>query len=156
MLFLGNVGQEETFELYHKLEDFTRDHINVYVCEDSINIESVSIDYKSGKEYYDTLNIYNYLGYWPDEIYRLGIVYILKDGSTTPVFNPRGGIFSKNQESGLYECDKSNEFGVFLTPKFEIFKTKKEIIDNKEITNQIINPIYFNIKLDSLPKDTIG
>jgi len=156
MLFLGNVGNEETFKLYHDLDDFTKSHVNVYACEDSEHIIPVSIDYKSGKEYYDTLNIYNYLGYWPDEIYRLGIVYILKDGSTTPVFNPCGGIFSKNQESGLYECDKSNDFGVFLTPKFEIFKTKKEIIDNEEVTNQIINPIYFNIKLDSLPKDTIG
>ena len=40
--------------------------------------------------YYSTNNIYNKVGYWPDEIYRLGIVYILNDGSLSPVFNIRG------------------------------------------------------------------
>ena len=45
-------------------------------------------------EYYDPKNIYYNLGYWPDEIYRLGIVYIMKDDSLSPVFNLRGCVFS--------------------------------------------------------------
>lgn len=40
--------------------------------------------------YYDSQYIYDYTGYWPGELYRLGIVYILKDGSLSPVFNIRG------------------------------------------------------------------
>ena len=40
--------------------------------------------------YYDTQFIYEKTGYWPGELYRLGIVYILKDGSLSPVFNIRG------------------------------------------------------------------
>ena len=40
--------------------------------------------------YYDTQYIYDKTGYWPEELYRLGIVYILKDGSLSPVFNIRG------------------------------------------------------------------
>lgn len=40
--------------------------------------------------YYDTQYIYNKTGYWPGELYRLGVVYILKDGSLSPVFNIRG------------------------------------------------------------------
>ena len=40
--------------------------------------------------YYSVKNIYNKVGYWPDEIYRFGIVYILNDGSLSPVFNIRG------------------------------------------------------------------
>ena len=40
--------------------------------------------------YYDTKYIYNKTGYWPGELYRLGVVYILKDGSLSPVFNIRG------------------------------------------------------------------
>ena len=40
--------------------------------------------------YYDTQYIYDKTGYWPGELYRLGIVYILKDGSLSPVFNIRG------------------------------------------------------------------
>ena len=45
-------------------------------------------------EYYDSKNIYYNLGYWPDEIYRLGVVYIMKDDSLSPVFNLRGCVFS--------------------------------------------------------------
>ena len=40
--------------------------------------------------YYDTQYIYDKTGYWPEELYRLGVVYILKDGSLSPVFNIRG------------------------------------------------------------------
>ena len=40
--------------------------------------------------YYDTQFIYDKTGYWPGELYRIGIVYILKDGSLSPVFNIRG------------------------------------------------------------------
>ena len=40
--------------------------------------------------YYDTQYIYNKTGYWPGELYRIGVVYILKDGSLSPVFNIRG------------------------------------------------------------------
>ena len=40
--------------------------------------------------YYDSQYIYDKTGYWPGELYRLGIVYILKDGSLSPVFNIRG------------------------------------------------------------------
>ena len=41
-------------------------------------------------EYYNTQNIYNRVGYWPEEIYRLGIVYIMNNGTLSPVFNVRG------------------------------------------------------------------
>ena len=44
----------------------------------------------TGYEYYNVQNIYNKLGYWNEEIYRLGIVYILNDDSLSPVFNIRG------------------------------------------------------------------
>jgi hypothetical protein len=35
-------------------------------------------------------NVYKYTGYWNNEIYRFGIVYIMKDDSLSPVFNVRG------------------------------------------------------------------
>lgn len=41
-------------------------------------------------EYYNTKNIYYHVGYWNEEIYRLGVVYIMKDGSLSPVYNIRG------------------------------------------------------------------
>jgi hypothetical protein len=41
-------------------------------------------------EYYNTENIYYNVGYWNEEYYRLGIVYIYEDGSLSPVFNTLG------------------------------------------------------------------
>ena len=49
-------------------------------------------------EYYNPQNIYYNLGYWPDEMYRLGIVYIMRDDSLSEVFNFRGVKFELNHE----------------------------------------------------------
>ena len=46
--------------------------------------------YATSEGYYDTNYIYNKTSYWPGELYRFGVVYILKDGSLSPVFNIRG------------------------------------------------------------------
>ena len=52
--------------------------------------ETYDISSSISDGYYDTQFIYDKTGYWPGELYRLGIVYILKDGSLSPVFNIRG------------------------------------------------------------------
>ena len=53
--------------------------------------------------YYDTQYIYDKTGYWPGELYRLGIVYILKDGSLSPVFNIRGATnIPSKSDKGYY------------------------------------------------------
>lgn len=44
----------------------------------------------TGNEYYNVDNIYNYTGYHDEEIYRFGVVYILNNGSLSPVYNIRG------------------------------------------------------------------
>lgn len=41
-------------------------------------------------EYYNTKNIYNHIGYWNEEIYRLGVVWLMPDNTLSPVFNIRG------------------------------------------------------------------
>ena len=120
MLFLGNVGNKETFELYHSLEDFTLNPENVtYNIGQGLMYQSGG-DSFSAKNYYSTMNIYYSLGYWPNEWYRFGIVYILEDGSTTPVFNMRGNVNNNNK-------------GVFRTPNLDVLGTN--------------NPIYFKFEL---------
>ena len=58
--------------------------------------------------YYDTQYIYDKTGYWPGELYRLGVVYILKDGSLSPVFNIRGATNITTYNEGLiYRVDQS-------------------------------------------------
>ena len=163
MLFLGNVGQEETFELYQDLDTFTKKFITtIHESADSL-IDTVSINYKQGKEYYSTHNIYNYIGYWPDEIYRFGIVYILNDGSTTPVFNMNGGEFEEDLLNNCWKLkdeehsELCNKKGVFLTPKTNIFNVRTEQIDQTSVDKQTINPIYFNFTLnENLPEKVKG
>lgn len=59
--------------------------------------------------YYDSEYIYNKTGYWPGELYRFGIVYILKDGSLSPVFNIRGAtnVSGKPNEGVTYAIEQA-------------------------------------------------
>lgn len=76
--------------------------------------------------YYDSQYIYNKTGYWPEELYRVGVVYILKDGSLSPVFNIRGAtnipslnnpvtneaIYSYRVDQDLHNTQKKLESGL--------------------------------------------
>lgn len=70
-------------------------------------------------EYYSNKNLYNYLGYWPDEYYRFGIVFIDRFGSLSPVYNIQGNIAS------------GREFGVFKLGNISNLKISTE---NKQVT----------------------
>lgn len=90
MLFLGNVHKPEI--PYQELEDLSLRFLPYIDSSENYplqmdkdyNISSVS----SG--YYDPKFIYDKVGYWNHELYRLGIVYILSDNQLSPVFNVRG------------------------------------------------------------------
>lgn len=59
-------------------------------------------------EYYNTKNIYYNVGYWNEEFYRLGIVYVLEDNTKTPVFNIIGGesvTFANNFSNPIIDLD---------------------------------------------------
>lgn len=117
-------------------------------------------------EYYSPQNIYYNLGYWPDEIYRLGIVYILNDDSLTPVFNLRGCDFSNprcesniigrtslrltqlyniNDEKNYLERDTFLDDGLYLDNTFGVFKNPKiSLYQNNEV-----KPLYYRISISS-------
>lgn len=95
MLFLGNSCKPDM--MYKDLSDISL-RLLPYIIESDAErfIGKVSYDYSDlsdqsySHEYYNTLNIYNKVGYWNEEIYRFGVVYIMKDGSLSPVYNIRG------------------------------------------------------------------
>jgi len=143
MLFLGNVGSADTQALYSKLKYHALNNITVELTQDNDGIGSTSYDFTNvdtpnKSEYYSTQNIYNYIGYWPEEYYRFGVVYILKDGSTTPVFNILGKEFTDRTHG-----QNENDFGVFKTCKASILKD-----DN-------IHPLGFRFKIDALDDDEV-
>jgi hypothetical protein len=69
MLFLGNVGNEETFKLYHDLEEYTKNKSNVthQILQNTVLVDISGNDTFSSSKYYSTSNIYKYVGYWPNE-----------------------------------------------------------------------------------------
>ena len=88
--------------------------------------------------YYDTQYIYDKTGYWPGELYRLGIVYILKDGSLSPVFNIRGAtnipVLQTTDEgtSYIYKIDQ------------ELSAITSDVKDKESKFNAIINDIDYS------------
>lgn len=95
MLFLGNVNKPDL--MYQDLSDIALRILPYLNIEDSNSIiGNVEYDYSdnsisdNGYEYYNTNNIYYHVGYWNEELYRLGVVFVMKDGSLSPVYNIRG------------------------------------------------------------------
>lgn len=89
MLFLGNVKKYTPD--YETLSKLSLGFIPYYDVEsEEAALGSVLDETYSSGGYYDVKNIYNKVGYWNEEIYRFGIVYILSNGSLSPVYNIRG------------------------------------------------------------------
>lgn len=92
MTFVGNI--KNNYELFSWLEE-----TSLRIVPKLVNTASIGrldgqynemYNQVEGHEYFNTKNIYYKLGYWDQEIYRFGIVYILNDYSLSPVFNIRG------------------------------------------------------------------
>jgi hypothetical protein len=89
MLFLGNV-QKPTCN-YKELQNLAL-CFAVTPSYKSYNNVDHNYDGDFKNTYYNSQFIYNYTGYWPEEVYRIGMVFILSDGSNSPVFNIRGKL----------------------------------------------------------------
>lgn len=149
MLFLGNLKNEETYELYKNLDALSK-AIKV-TAKQELTLPQTSFLYNTdtgsnstNSEYYSVENIYNNVGYWPGEIYRFGVVYILKDGSTTPVFNMYG--------------DDGNKYGIFKVPDYSVFtSTSIKPISFEFIMHENINSYsdkvigYFYVRQKRIP-----
>ena len=94
-LFLGNVNkfepdhkdlQDVSLRILPQLSSTTSTNLIGNLNEDYIDVGNSS----NYGEYYSTNNIYYNVGYWGGEIYRLGVVYIMPNGSLSPVYNIRG------------------------------------------------------------------
>jgi len=97
MLFLGNVHKPEI--PYTELQDLSL-HFLPYLKETTYDCK-ITPDYTINSPslgYYDSKFIYDKTGYWGNELYRFGIVYILNNGELTSVFNTRGGVVDTSTE----------------------------------------------------------
>ena len=116
MLFLGNI--EKPRINYKELSDLSLRIIPTITND--VNIGNIDVNYmdKPGNqlwEYYNVKNIYDYLGYWPDEYYRFGIVFMLNDFTLSPVFNIRGLDFSEGSGVKTFEINDDNEERIYIS-----------------------------------------
>lgn len=101
LLFFGNINKDTT-----KYSDLANVSLYFYpeiVAEEKYDITNkIDHNYEIQDEYensfYNSKYIYEKTGYWNREIYRFGIVYILQDGTLSPVFNIRGINYNSQTE----------------------------------------------------------
>ena len=104
MLFLANVDKPKT--QYDDLADCALRFLPILSVSEKYNTKQIGLDYTGSisNTYYDPYYIYNKVGYWDDEMYRFGVVFIKSDNTLTEVFNVRG---RKNLSENISESDYS-------------------------------------------------
>lgn len=111
-LFLANI--QKPFIDYELLEQLSLRFLPRAVSEDyDVNITNRYTIQSGKKGYIDPMYIYSKTGYWNKELYRLGIVYIMKNGELSPVFNIRGAYnlgeqFTINGKNDIFETTCTN------------------------------------------------
>lgn len=113
MLFFGNVQQtvvanDDLQNISYFIEaECTKGKDIGYVRPDSYT-RKTNLDNVGKIEYYNPVSIYYSLGYWPEELYRIGIVYIFLDDSISPVYNLRGCKFTIEDYDIPFDTDRNH------------------------------------------------
>ena len=132
MLFLGNVHKPNIS--YKELQDLSL-HFLPYLKQEvyQLDIDQEYSIKSSTLGYYSDKFIYDKVGYWNEELYRIGVVYILPNGELTPVFNIRGAT-----NIYLNKSDKTEQ--TFSYTNFPIYNENGErvYVDYDTNTNYVI------------------
>lgn len=145
MLFLGNTTQSyQDHDQLSRLALYIIPQLNKTV---QCGINSIN-DYYQGdtsKTYYNPNFLYNYTGYWDDEIYRFGVVFIRNNNTLTPVYNVRGLHL---QQTHTTDPNKKWEEDTDIIDKLKVEYSNE---DTKEIEKLIsYDETTFNIDSDFL------
>ncbi len=140
MLFLGNVSRPDP--LHQDLTDLSIRMLPYFKGIDSSKLigyiePSTYIDLQNvynNYEYYNTKNIYYNVGYWNEEMYRIGVVYIMYDNTLSKVYNIRGCEV-------LPDVSEINEY---YTPSLDIFDDEgnRQYIEVSEDDYSIVGGKY--------------
>lgn len=132
MLFFGNVTNQIID--YREFADLS---LRFTARPDNTKAYSpVPHDYNNVTEgtYSDPRFIHNYTGYQNHEIYRFGVVYLMSNGTLSPVFNIRGMFFTDYQQT--YN-------------KFSVYNTIDEVTTRNYITyNEDTGIVYKSVDSD--------
>ena len=131
MLFMANVKKPDI--PYEELADLSLRFLPYLKQEEyKINIDQNYAITSSEQGYYDSKFIHDKTGYWGEELYRFGIVYIMPNNELTPVFNIRGGV-------NIQECSvDSYQDGQFSDcPVYDSKGIRQKIVYDEE-TNYLL------------------
>lgn len=155
-LYFGNITQESTN--IEDLQDASLRIIPYIQAQPSeqligdLNAYYKDISSKASNKcmYYNTKNIYNYVGYWPEEIYRFGIVYIMADGTLSSVFNVlgiRNNIKNSEEESKELSMPlyKEDDYGIQTRNKLPVSE------DAYQVSLDIHSDVYNSKGVVNLP-----
>ena len=162
ILFLGNVNA--FVQDYQKLQQLAWRIVPEQIEESPISQDLEYLQTPGG--YYQPENVYNYVGYWPDEYYRFGVVFIYNNNQLSPVFNIQGVDLNKNGSNNreyLYnKTDAGYEFQDFEPDNYifreDIMSNSKGVVKFKSATLNIKNPQLVSVKfnLEALGWDSKG
>jgi hypothetical protein len=144
MLFLGNV--QKYTPPYETLAKISLGFCPYYKSEEEQTALGSSLDYSyASGGYYNTYNIYNKVGYWNEEIYRFGVVYILSNGSLSPVYNIRGVNGVPKDGEGQYKSYKK------INIDYDTQMINETNLENSAGVCRIIDPVpagknYFRVR----------
>lgn len=166
VLFMGNV-RGQAYE-YSKLQQLAWRIIPKQKCEPS-KLGGVTAEYKmlsdQGSDigiHYNVKNTYHYTGYWPDEYYRFGVVFIFNNNQLSEVFNIQGVDFGEIPKDSLDHPEKYKELfipkeereGYLSEPHDYIFK-KDLMTNSKGVVKFSQNVIIDGIR-DAFTPNTLG
>ena len=158
-LFLGNIHKPDI--PYKDLTDISLR----FVPQAEIITYNPEIDQdynisKYEQSYYNPYFIYNKTGYWNHEIYRFGIVYILRDGTLSPVFNVRGinkltteSKYSTYSEHDFIDENENRQYIAYDENTYIISSDKK---DSKENDSSSTNSNQNNLNKSNIIENAGG
>lgn len=138
-LFLGNVSAyEQDYAALQQLAWKIIPSIETSNTIGKINASNYSVN--GGSAYYDVNNVYYNTGYWGEEYYRFGIVFIYNNNILSPVFNIQGCDLTKQptDEDFFNESDKEH-----YTSEPEDFIFNKEFLTNSKGVVKLPKADYF-------------
>ena len=149
MLFFANV--EERVDDQVSLQKLSY-YIKVRAVQSNDTIFYTSPTYTgSNGTHSTTKGLYNTLGYMPGEMYRIGVVYIYNDDTTSAVYNLRGCKFELNGDKSNWNTDdtytkkRSNNLDIDVSELFisqgQNLQNTKGVFVMPEINNEFVDRV---------------
>lgn len=140
MLFFGNIVKN--IDNYKELTDCALRIIPEIISKPLIDINSKYESVNNNFSYYDVNNIYNLTGYFPEEYYRFGVVFIYSNGTLSNVYNTLGYRFDQSAPTYI-NGNLYNTNGDVLQRKYIEYDSDGWIYDSGVYQNL---PPYSNAK----------